>query len=115
MHVLGGLQMVNGDLNAPGAEGVRVYMLRYMGQIFAGDALGPTFGHAFGLIVSVVFGLLLLSAANTAIVDLIAIQFLMSRDREIPNIFQRHNKWGVPGAGMFLATLVLMVPVIVVK
>ena len=115
MHALGGLQTVNGDVNAPGAEGVRDYMLRYMGQIFGGDALGPTFGHAFGLIVSVVFGLLLLSAANTAIVDLIAIQFLMARDREIPKIFQRLNKWGVPSAGMLLATLVPMLLVVVVK
>jgi len=115
MHALGGLQIVNGDVNAPGAEGVRDYMLRYMGQIFAGDALGPTFGHAFALLVSIVFGLLLLSAANTAIVDLIAIQFLMSRDREIPKIFQRLNKWGVPSAGMLLATLVPMLLVIVVK
>src|SRR5438067_4695087 len=115
MHALGGLQTVNGDVNAPGAEGVRDYMLRYMGQIFGGDALGPTFGHAFGLIVSVVFGLLLLSAANTAIVDLIAIQFLMSRDREIPKIFQSLNKWGVPSTGMLLATIVPMVLVLVVK
>jgi amino acid transporter/nucleotide-binding universal stress UspA family protein len=115
MHALGGLQIVNGDVNAPGAEGVRDYMLRYMGQIFAGSALGPALGHAFGFLVSIVFGLLLLSAANTAIVDLIAIQFLMSRDREIPKVFQRLNKWGVPSAGMFLATLVPMLLVIVVK
>src|SRR5213080_3961979 len=115
MHALGGLQIVNGDVNAPGAEGVRDYMLRYMGQIFAGDALGPTFGHAFGFLVSIVFGLLLLSASNTAIVDLIAIQFLMSRDRELPNIFQRLNKWGVPSAGMLLATIVPMLLVILVK
>src|SRR5437867_10416200 len=90
-------------------------MLRYIGQIFVGDALGPTFGHAFGLIVSVVFGLLLLSAANTAIVDLIMIQFLMSRDREIPKIFQHLNKWGVPSAGMLLATLVPMLLVLLVR
>jgi amino acid transporter/nucleotide-binding universal stress UspA family protein len=115
MHALSGLQIVNGDVNAPGAAGVRDYMLRYMGQIFAGGVLGPTFGHAFGLIVSVVFGLLLLSAANTAIVDLIAIQFLMSRDREIPKIFQHLNKWGVPSAGMLLATVVPMLLVIIVK
>src|SRR6266496_5671708 len=115
MHALGGLQIVNGDVNAPGAEGVRDYMLRYMGQIFVAGALGPALGHAFGLLVSVVFGLLLLSAANTAIVDLIAIQFLMSRDREVPKIFQRLNKWGVPSAGMLLATLVPMLLVIVVK
>jgi len=115
MNALGGLQIVNGDVNAPGAEGVRDYMLRYMGQIFVGDALGPALGHAFGFIVSIVFGLLLLSAVNTAIVDLIAIQFLMSRDREIPTLFQRLNKWGVPSAGMLLATVLPMLLVIIVK
>src|SRR5258707_8854108 len=62
MHALNGLQIVNGDVNAPGAEGVRDYMLRYLGQIFVGASLGPAFGHAFGFIVSIVFALLLLSA-----------------------------------------------------
>jgi amino acid transporter len=114
-HALNGLQVVNGDVNAPGAEGVRDYMLRYMGQMFVGGALGPAVGHIFAVIVSIVFGLLLLSASNTAIVDLIAIQFLMSRDRELPKIFQRLNKWGVPSAGMVLATVVPMALVIIVK
>src|SRR5215468_6394410 len=53
MHALPGLAIMNGDVNAPGAEGVRDYMLRYMGQIFVGGPLG----HAFGLIISIVFGL----------------------------------------------------------
>jgi len=115
MHALSGLQVVNGDVNAPGAEGVRDYMLRYMGQIFVGGTFGAPLGHIFAVIVSVVFALLLLSAVNTAIVDLIAIQFLMSRDRELPKIFQRLNKWGVPSAGMLLATIVPMLLVILVK
>ena len=115
MHALGGLQIVNGDVNAPGAHGVRDYMLRYMGEIFVGGALGPALGHAFGFIVSIVFALLLLSAVNTAIVDLIMIQFLMSRDRELPAIFQRLNKWGVPSFGMLLATIVPMLLVVLVK
>jgi nucleotide-binding universal stress UspA family protein len=115
MHALGGLQIANGDVNAPHAEGVRDYMLRYMGEVFVGGALGPAIGHAFGVAVSIVFALLLLSAVNTAIVDLITIQFLMSRDRELPNIFQRLNKWGVPSAGMMLATIVPMSLVILVK
>jgi amino acid transporter/nucleotide-binding universal stress UspA family protein len=115
MHALGGLQTANGDVNAPGAEGVRDYMLRYMGETFVGGALGPALGHAFGFAVSITFGLLLLSAVNTAIVDLITIQFLMARDRELPKIFQRLNKWGVPSAGMLLATLVPMALVILVK
>ena len=115
MHALGGLQTANGDVNAPGASGVRDYMLRYMGEVFVGSALGPSLGHAFGFIVSVVFALLLLSAVNTAIVDLIMIQFLMARDRELPKIFQRLNKWGVPSYGMLLATLVPMALVVLVK
>jgi len=115
MHALGGLQIVNGDVNAPGAPGVRDYMLRYMGEVFVGGALGPALGHAFGFIVSIVFALLLLSAVNTAIVDLIMIQFLMSRDRELPALFQRLNKWGVPSFGMLLATIVPMSLVTLVK
>jgi len=111
MQALPGLTIVNGDVNAPGAEGVRDYMLRYMGQMFVGGSLG----HAFGFIISIVFGLLLFSAVNTAIVDLITIQFLMSRDREIPKIFQRLNRWGVPGFGMALATIVPMLLVLFVK
>jgi amino acid transporter/nucleotide-binding universal stress UspA family protein len=115
MHALSGLQIINGDVNAPGAEGVRDYMLRYMGQVFVGGAFGPALGHAFGFVVSIVFAMLLLSAVNTAIVDLIMIQFLMSRDREVPAIFHRLNKWGVPSAGMVLATLVPMLLVLLVK
>ncbi|HAF02992.1 MAG TPA: universal stress protein UspA [Spartobacteria bacterium] len=115
MHALGGLQIANGDVNAPHAEGVRDYMLRYMGEVFVGGALGLGLGHAFGIIVSIVFGLLLLSAVNTAIVDLITIQFLMARDRELPPIFQRLNTWGVPSYGMALATIVPMLLVLMVK
>ena len=115
MHALGGLQVVNGDVNAPNAQGVRDYMLRYMGEIFVAGALGPALGHTFGFIVSIVFGLLLLSAVNTAVVDLITIQFLMARDRELPAIFQRLNKWGVPSYGMALATIVPTLLVLLVK
>jgi amino acid transporter/nucleotide-binding universal stress UspA family protein len=115
MHALGGLQIVNGDVNAPGAQGVRDYMLRYMGEVFVGGALGPALGHIFGFVVSIVFAMLLLSAVNTAIVDLIAIQFLMARDREMPSLFQRLNKWGVPSYGMLLATIVPMLLVVLVK
>ena len=115
MHALGGLQIANGDVNAPGAEGVRDYMLRYMGQIFVGSSFGAVAGHIFAVIVSIVFGLLLFSAVNTAIVDLIAIQFLMSRDRELPKLFQKLNKWGVPNAATLLATIVPMSLVLMVK
>jgi amino acid transporter/nucleotide-binding universal stress UspA family protein len=114
-HALDGLQVVKGDVNAPGAAGVRDYMLRYMGQIFVGGAFGAAFGHLFAVVVSIVFAFLLLSASNTAIVDLIMIQFLMGRDRELPAIFHRLNKWGVPNVAAMVATVVPMALVIFVK
>lgn len=115
MHALPGLSVVHGEVNAPGATGVRDYMLRYMGQSFVGAALGSSLGNIFGIIVSIVFGCLLLSAVNTAIVALITIQFLMARDREMPKVFERLNKWGVPTWGMVLATLIPILLVLLVR
>jgi amino acid transporter/nucleotide-binding universal stress UspA family protein len=114
-HALVGLQVDNGEVSAPGHEGVRDYLLRYLAEVFVGGSLGSTAGQLAGWAVSIVFGLLLLSATNTAIVDLIAIQFLMSRDDEIPRPFQRLNRFGVPPLAMAVATLVPTLLVVLVK
>lgn len=106
MHALPGLKVDAGDVDAPGHPGVRDYMLRYMAEVFVGGSLGATVGHIAAWVVSLVIGCLLLSAVNTAIVDLIAIQFLMSRDRELPGAFQRLNGFGVPVVGMAVATII---------
>jgi amino acid transporter/nucleotide-binding universal stress UspA family protein len=106
---------VNPDVDAPGHPGVRDYILRYLGQVFVGHALGPGAGVAAGFIVSLVFGFLLLSAVNTAIVDLIAISFLMSRDGELPPRFQRLNQFGVPYLGLIVATAIPVMLVVTVK
>jgi amino acid transporter/nucleotide-binding universal stress UspA family protein len=106
---------INPDVDAPGHPGVRDYMLRYLGQIFVGGSLGPAAGHVAGWIISLVFGFLLLSAVNTAIVDLIAISFLMSRDGELPPRFQKLNQFGVPNLGLIVATLIPVVLVLAVK
>lgn len=106
MAALPGLTVSHGDVNGPGAEGVRDYMLRYMSQIFAGDLFGSVGGHIAAWIVSIVFGVLLLSAVNTAIVALSGISFLMARDQEMPPIFAKLNSFGVPNAGLFFAVLV---------
>src|SRR5947207_2244472 len=47
-------------------------------------------------VVGIVFFLLLLSAANTAIVAMIGLLYMMSRDREMPRQFRRLNRHGVP-------------------
>ena len=114
-HALPGLQVNKDDVDAPGHPGVRDYMLRYMGEIFVGGAFGTTMGHVAAWAVSLVFAFLLLSAVNTAIVDLIAIQFLMSRDRELPRVFQKLNKFGVPNLGVIVATVIPAVLVVIVS
>src|SRR5438552_1278321 len=71
-------------------------MLRFMGEQFATATFSPAIGNLFGWIVGIVFFLLLLSAANTAIVAMIGLLYMMSRDREMPRQFRRLNRHGVP-------------------
>jgi len=71
-------------------------MLRFIGEQFAAATFSPAIGNFFGWIVGVVFFLLLLSAANTAIVAMIGLLYMMSRDREMPRQFRKLNRHGVP-------------------
>jgi len=71
-------------------------MLRFIGEQFGTASLGPWFGQAFGWIVGIVFLLLLLSAANTAIVAMIGLLYMVARDGEMPQQFKRLNRHGVP-------------------
>ena len=60
-------------------------------------------GRAFAGFASIVFGCLLLSAVNTAMTDLVAIQYMMARDREAPGLLCRLNRHGVPGMALLVA------------
>jgi amino acid transporter/nucleotide-binding universal stress UspA family protein len=71
-------------------------MLRFIGEQFGTASVGPWFGQAFGWVVGTVFLLLLLSAANTAIVALIGLLYMIARDGEMPQQFKRLNRHGVP-------------------
>lgn len=115
MLALNGLHIHGDDVDAPGAPGVRDYMLKYMGQVFVGGALGPAAGAVVAFAVSVVFGVLLLSAVNTAIVGLISISFLMSRDGELPKQFEKLNSFGVPTIGLAIATIIPAILVVAVR
>jgi amino acid transporter len=63
--------------------------------------------------VRVIGGLLLLSACNTVITDMISVQYLMSRDGELPALFQKLNRFGVPWLPAAIATIVPCVVLIV--
>jgi amino acid transporter len=115
MLALNGLHIHGDEVDAPGAPGVRDYMLKYMGQVFVGSAFGATAGTIVAFGVSVVFGVLLLSAVNTAIVGLISISFLMSRDGELPRQFEKLNSFGVPTVGLAIATIIPAILVVAVR
>jgi amino acid transporter len=115
MLALQGLQIQNGDVNAPGNPGVRDYMLRYMAEVFVGGAFAPLAGQIAGWCVTIVIGVLLLSAVNTAIGGLIAVFFLLSRDGEIPPQFEKLNSFGVPAFGLVIATIIPAILVVAVK
>jgi len=121
MHSFSELTPVAGEAGQPndvtaGGHSVRDYMLRYMGDQFVTGAFhSAKLGHIAGLIISFVFGFLLLSAVNTAIVALVGITFLMSRDEELPPHFQRLNSFGVPNLGLVAAAAVPILLVLMVK
>ena len=115
MQGLHGLQIQGGNVDAPGSPGVRDYMMKYMGDVFVGGALGSAAGQIAAWCVSIVFGCLLLSAVNTAIVALVGTFFLMSRDRELPQHFENLNSFGVPNLGLLVATLVPALLVVAVR
>jgi amino acid transporter/nucleotide-binding universal stress UspA family protein len=68
-------------------------------RVMAVHYVNPWFGWICGL----VFGALLLSAVNTAVADMISIQYVMSRDTELPHFITRLNKFGVPWLALIAA------------
>ena len=70
-----------------------------MMNILAESYVGPT----FAMLSAFIFGALLLSAVNTAVTDLVATQYMMAKDGEVPNILAKLNRHGVPGLALLVA------------
>ncbi len=79
----------------PGLTGHTEDMIRVIGDYYV--------GAWFGKLVAILLGLLLISACNTAIMGLISILFLMSKDKELPDIFGDLNRYGMPWFGLTVA------------
>lgn len=103
MLALPDLKVMNGEVYAADQANIRDFMLKYMGTHFSSALLGPEIGHLFGMVVGIVFLILLLSAVNTAMVALVSLLFVMSRDGELPYSFQKLNGLGVPYVPLILA------------
>ncbi len=85
-------------------------MLRFLAERFSAMSLGLEFGVVFGWMVGIVFALLLLSAVNTAVSALVGVVYMMSREGDMPHLFARLNRHGVPVWALVAAVLL---PVIV--
>ena len=81
----------------PGLTNHAEDMLRVLGAHY----IAPWYGE----LISIVFGFLLLSAVNTAIGALVGIQFAMAKDRELPEIFGRLNRYGMPALALIVAAV----------
>ncbi len=81
-------------------------MIRFLGEHYV--------GKWFGLVIASSLGVLLISAGNTALNDLISIQFLMSVDSELPSSLRLLNRHGVPIVPLAVATLVPVVVLLLV-
>jgi amino acid transporter/nucleotide-binding universal stress UspA family protein len=73
-------------------------MLAYMAKVYVGP-LGEWPVRILG-------GLLLLSATNTAVNGLMSVTYVMSRDGELPQFFQKLNSLGAPWIGAIVAAAV---------
>jgi amino acid transporter len=82
-------------------------MLRFLGEHY----VGPWFGWfvAFSL------GTLLISAGNTALNDLISIQFLMAVDKELPLSLRKLNRHGVPVIPLVVTTILPITVLLVIQ
>src|ERR1700738_4897749 len=71
-------------------------MLRFIGRQFGAATFSPAMCTSLAWIGGMVFCLLCLGASNTALVAIIALLYMMSRDREMPRQFRLLNPHGVP-------------------
>lgn len=69
------------------------------------NAFGDSAGFIVGKAAAILFGLLLLSATNTVIVDKISVTYTMGRDKELPHGFTKLNYSGVPWWGVLFACI----------
>jgi amino acid transporter len=105
VNIFLGLAMLAISGMIPGEH--REDMIRFLGEHYV--------GQWFGWVVALSIGTLLISAGNTALNDLISIQFLMSVDQELPAPLRKLNRHGVPILPLVLTTLAPIIVLVAVR
>jgi len=60
-------------------------------------------GQVMGIVSGIIFGLLLISAVNTAVMAMVSVKYAMANDGELPQVFKKLNYSGVPWVGLIVA------------
>jgi len=84
-------------------EQVRNAAMKVLAVTSGQNLLGPTAGFILGKSAAVVFGFLLISAANTAIMAMVSVLYALAQDKELPKPLTRLNYSGVPWVGLIVA------------
>ena len=98
------LSMSNSPENKAALIEHKDYMLRFIGGHYAEALWGVWAGHAVGVLVGMVFGVLLLSAVNTAINAVVGVMYMLGQDGEMPRSITKLNSHGVPIIPLILGT-----------
>lgn len=77
--------------------------------------LGDTAGAILGKTAAVVFGLLLVSAANTAIMAMVSVKYALAQDNELPRPLTRLNYSGVPWIGLISSCVLPAIVLVFVR
>ncbi len=77
--------------------------LRMLAGHVGTQAFGVAAGGVMAITAGIVFGLLLLSATNTAIMAMVAVMYSLAQDKELPRPLTRLNYFGVPRIPLLLA------------
>jgi amino acid transporter/nucleotide-binding universal stress UspA family protein len=80
--------------------------MRVIASESGANLFGNRFGSIFGQIAGIAFGLLLLSATNTAVMAMVSVLFSMAQDSELPKALTKLNYSGVPWVGLVVAVVV---------
>ena len=88
--------------------------MRVVAESTGAELGGPALGAVLGNVAGVTFGLLLLSATNTAVMAMVSVFYAMAQDKELPKQLTHLNFSGVPWVGLIIS-LVIPIGVILVE
>jgi amino acid transporter len=84
------------EMVPPEVKQYRDTALKVLAEHAGSVAISAKFGQVLAMVAGVVFGLLLLSAANTAILAMVSVMYSLSQDKELPRPLSKLNYSGVP-------------------